>query len=117
MATLARLSVRVPAARLDGFQARYDRAVAPLLESHGLAAAAETARPAAAGTWSRLFTVERPAEIVVAEVDGEWTLKRYERDRRGAKLVAANEKYPEIRPGRNLTIGGVVRGAFRRYGR
>jgi SOS-response transcriptional repressor LexA len=59
----------------------------------------------------------RHGEIVVAEVDGEWTLKRYQRDRSGVKLVAENPKYPEIRPGQNLTIGGVIRGAFRRYGR
>lgn len=58
----------------------------------------------------------RPGEIVVAEVDGEWTLKFYLRDKNGVYLRAANPKYPDFRAKENLTIGGVVRSTFRRYG-
>lgn len=59
----------------------------------------------------------RTGDIVVAQVDGEWTLKYYEKTRAGVVLRAANPKYPEIRPRRELVVGGVVRGAFRRYGK
>lgn len=60
--------------------------------------------------------VARSGDIVVAQVDGEWTLKHYEKSKRGEIVLrAANPKYPEIRPARELVVGGVVRGSFRRY--
>lgn len=57
----------------------------------------------------------KSGDIVIAQVDGEWTLKYY--TRRGDKIVltAANEKYPEIAPKSELVIGGVVSGSFRKY--
>ena len=44
---------------------------------------------------------------MIAQVDGEWTMKYYEK--RGAKvqLRAANKKYPLIEPKAELVIGGV----------
>ncbi len=58
----------------------------------------------------------RSGDVVVAQVDGEWTLKHYEKSKRGEIVLrAANPKYPEIHPARELVIGGVVRGSFRRY--
>jgi len=67
-----------------------------------------------------IVLVERGAkpkknDIVVAEVDDEWTLKYYTRDRRGVRLDPANRKYKSIRPKQSLTIGGVVRAVIRKY--
>jgi len=54
-------------------------------------------------------------DIVVACVDGEWTLKYYEKDVAGIRLDPANPKFKFIRPKNSLTIGGVVRAVIRRY--
>ena len=58
----------------------------------------------------------RVGDIVVAQVDGDWTMKRYER--RGARVVLApaNPRYRLIVPQRELVLGGVVRGVVRVYG-
>jgi len=61
-------------------------------------------------------TAPRPNDIVVAQVDDEWTLKYYAKDRQGVRLDPANAKYRSIRPKRSLTIGGVVRAVIRKYG-
>jgi SOS regulatory protein LexA len=68
-----------------------------------------------------LVLVERGAtpksnDIVIAQVDGEWTMKYFVRDRGGVRLEAANAKYPPIAPSRSLEIAGVVRGVIRKYG-
>jgi repressor LexA len=57
----------------------------------------------------------RSGQIVVAQVDGDWTLKYYVKDRVGVRLDPANSKYRFIRPQRSLVIGGVVRGVIRKY--
>lgn len=54
-------------------------------------------------------------QIVVAQVDGEWTLKYYVKDRAGVRLDPANRKYRFIRPRHSLVIGGIVRGVVRKY--
>ncbi|HMO50757.1 MAG TPA: transcriptional repressor LexA [Kiritimatiellia bacterium] len=55
-------------------------------------------------------------DIVVAQVDGEWTLKYYLKDRKGCvRLEPANKKYSTIVPKHSLTVGGVVRAVVRRY--
>jgi repressor LexA len=67
-----------------------------------------------------LLLVERTdvanvGNIVVANVDGEWTVK-YLREKKGKKyLEAANEDYPDIFPETSLKIGGVVRSVIRTY--
>jgi repressor LexA len=58
----------------------------------------------------------RKNEIVVAQVDGEWTLKYFGRDRQGIYLDPANAKYTRIRPRQSLEIGGVVKAVIRKYG-
>lgn len=68
-----------------------------------------------------LVLVERGAtpkdrDIVVAQVDDEWTLKYFVKDRGGVRLEPANRKYKPIIPSRSLIIGGVVRTVIRRYG-
>jgi SOS regulatory protein LexA len=57
----------------------------------------------------------KPGDIVLACVDGDWTLKTYRRAGGKVELVPANPKYPVIRPEGELTIGGIVRAAMRRY--
>lgn len=58
----------------------------------------------------------RSGQIVVAQVDGEWTLKYYVKDRAGeVSLEPANRKYQPIRPRQSLIIGGVVRAVVRKY--
>lgn len=57
----------------------------------------------------------RHNDVVLAQVDGEWTLKYYIRDAHGVRLEAANRRYAPIRPRRTLQIGGVVRAVVRKY--
>ena len=57
----------------------------------------------------------KPGDIVVAEVDGEWTMKYLRKDKDGFYLEAANEEYPDIRPEEELNIAAVVRGVVRKY--
>ena len=56
-------------------------------------------------------------DIVVAEVDGEYTLKRLFRQNGRVELRPENAGYPVItfRDGEELRIWGVVTGAVRRY--
>lgn len=58
----------------------------------------------------------RNNDIVIAQVDGEWTLKYYQKDRKGCvRLEPANKNYATIVPKQSLTIGGVVRAVVRKY--
>jgi SOS regulatory protein LexA len=57
----------------------------------------------------------RNGDIVVAQVDEEWTLKYYTRDRAGVRLDPANRAYAPIRPKRTMVLGGVVRAVVRKY--
>jgi len=54
-------------------------------------------------------------DVVLACVDNEWTLKYLRRRGKQYELVPANSKYPVIHPEGELTLGGVVRAAIRRY--
>ena len=54
-------------------------------------------------------------EIVVAEVDGEWTLKRLCKRGRKVTLEAANKNYPSIEPKTELRIAAVVCSLIRKY--
>ena len=54
-------------------------------------------------------------DIVIAQVDGEWTMKYYEKRGTGVKLIAANKKYAPIIPKRELVIAGVVVAVIRKY--
>lgn len=68
-----------------------------------------------------LVVVERAStaklgEIVVAEVDGEWTMKYLRRDSSGVYyLEPANEDFEDIYPEGEMRIGGIVRGVVRKY--
>ena len=53
-------------------------------------------------------------DVVIACVDGEWTLKSFYKDARGVRLEPANKSYAAIRPKRTLTIEGVVGSVVRK---
>jgi len=54
-------------------------------------------------------------DVVIAQVDGEWTMKYYLKQGRQVVLKAANKKYPPIKPNEELVIGGVVVASIRKY--
>jgi len=57
----------------------------------------------------------RSGDIVIAEVDGSWTMKYYHKRGRQVVLKAANKAYPPITPQHELVIGGVVTACIRKY--
>jgi repressor LexA len=58
----------------------------------------------------------RNSDIVVAQVDGEWTLKYFVKTKSGIVLEPANKNYRPIHPKRDLVIGGIVKAVVRKYG-
>ena len=54
-------------------------------------------------------------DVVIAEVDGEWTMKYFRKEAGKVVLEAANPKYPVIRPRAELRLGGVVTAVVRKY--
>lgn len=59
----------------------------------------------------------RNGDIVVAEVDGEWTLKYLRKDtvKNSMWLEPANKDYKPIHPKHSLRIAAVIRGVIRKY--
>ena len=55
-------------------------------------------------------------DIVIAEVDGAWTMKYYRMKAGRPYLEAANSKYKPIIPTAELKIAAVVRSVVRKYG-
>lgn len=55
-----------------------------------------------------------PGEIVLAEIDREWTLKILKRDQNKLYLASANIKYPPFFPQSELKIHGVVKAVIRK---
>ena len=67
-----------------------------------------------------LVLVERGREpktgdIVIAEVDGAWTMKYFHKKGKEVYLEAANPKYPRITPLSDMRLGGVVTAVVRKY--
>ena len=59
----------------------------------------------------------KSGDIVLAEVDGQWTMK-YLRTRGGDTILeSANRNYPPIRARSELRLGGVITAVLRKYGR
>lgn len=56
-------------------------------------------------------------DIVIALLDGGFTMKYYELERGKPVLVPANAKYPTMRPEGQLNIEAVVTAVIRTYGR
>ena len=57
----------------------------------------------------------RNGDIVIAEVDGEWTMKYFRKQGKQVVLEAANPKYPIIKPKTELKVGGIVTAVIRKY--
>ncbi len=59
----------------------------------------------------------RDRDIVIAEVDGEWTMKYLRKDetKNTIWLEPANKNYKPIHPSRSLRIAAIVRGVIRKY--
>jgi len=56
-------------------------------------------------------------DIILAEVDGNWTMKYFRKRGTRITLEAANPKYPPIVPREELRIAGVVTALVRKYHR
>ncbi len=59
----------------------------------------------------------RNGDIVIAEVDGEWTMKYYRKQGKQIILEAANPRYPVIKAKTELKLGGIVTAVIRKYHR
>jgi SOS regulatory protein LexA len=57
----------------------------------------------------------KSGDIVLAEVDGEWTMKYLVRKGKEIVLEAANPKYGTIRPKNELRLGGIITAVIRKY--
>jgi SOS regulatory protein LexA len=57
----------------------------------------------------------KDGDIVIAVVDGEFTVKYYRNDKGEVFLEPANEKYPIIKARDELQIFGIVTGIVRKY--
>jgi SOS regulatory protein LexA len=60
-------------------------------------------------------TTPRDGDIVIAQVDREWTMKYFRRRGKKVFLEAANKNYQPIHPTEELNIAAVVRGVVRKY--
>lgn len=58
----------------------------------------------------------RNGDIVIACVDGEWTMKYYYKTGRDVRLEPANSRYKTIRPRHALSVEGVVCSVVRKLG-
>ena len=59
----------------------------------------------------------RPGDIVIAEVDHDWTMKYYRKVGNRVYLEAANPAYPRIEPKNEMNIAAVVVAVVRKYRR
>ena len=67
-----------------------------------------------------LVIVERKGEpkdgdIVIADVDGGWTMKYFRKRGSTIYLEPANRKYKPIYPTESLNIAAIVKGVIRKY--
>ena len=56
-----------------------------------------------------------PNDIVIAEIDNEWTMKYYRVEGKTIFLEPANEKFENIYPKEELKIAAVVKAVVRKY--
>lgn len=59
--------------------------------------------------------VPQTGDIVIAQVDGQWTMKYLEKKGDSVTLRAANPNYRPIRPKKELIVAGVVKAVVRSY--
>jgi repressor LexA len=60
-------------------------------------------------------TEPRDGDIVIAQVDHEWTMKYFRKRGRAVFLEAANKDFKPIHPQEELKIAAVVRAVIRKY--
>ena len=65
--------------------------------------------------YENLVNCDPYRDVLIAEVDGEWTMKYFRKAGKQIILEAANPKYPDIRPRTELRLGGVVTAVIRKY--
>ncbi|MGD0885943.1 MAG: transcriptional repressor LexA [Thermodesulfovibrionales bacterium] len=54
-------------------------------------------------------------DIVIAEVDGQWTMKYLKKRGENVILIPANSRYQPIKPKKELRIAGVITAVVRKY--
>jgi len=57
----------------------------------------------------------KSGDIVIAQVDGEWTMKYLRKHGNSVTLAPANPKYQPIIPKTELKISGVMTAVVRKY--
>lgn len=57
----------------------------------------------------------KDGDIVIAEVDGGWTMKYYKKKGSSVYLKAANKNYSPIYPEYQLDVVAIVKGVIRKY--
>jgi SOS regulatory protein LexA len=57
----------------------------------------------------------KDGDIVIAEVDGGWTMKYFKRKGNSVYLKAANKNYSPIIPAYELKVAAIVKGVIRKY--
>jgi repressor LexA len=57
----------------------------------------------------------KSGDIVIAEVDGQWTMKYLRKRGESVSLIPANPNYKPIKPKNELKIAGVVTAVVRKY--
>ena len=57
----------------------------------------------------------KDGDIVIAEVDGGWTMKYYKKKGNSVYLMPANKKYSAIYPEYDLKVAAIVKGVIRKY--
>jgi len=57
----------------------------------------------------------KDGDIVIAEVDGGWTMKYYKKKGNMVYLQPANKNYLPIYPEYDLKIAAIVKGVIRKY--
>jgi len=57
----------------------------------------------------------KPGDIVIAEVDGGWTMKYFRKKGNMIFLEPANKSYPPIYPTHDLRVAAIVKGVVRKY--
>lgn len=63
----------------------------------------------------RISREPKEGEIVIAEVDGGWTMKYFRKKNGRAYLEPANKNYKPIYPENEMNIHAVVKGVVRKY--
>jgi repressor LexA len=54
-------------------------------------------------------------DVVLAQIDDEWTLKFFEKKAGSVKLIPGNKNYPVLIPRQELKVAGVVVSTIRKY--